>query len=146
MPALKITSANAIFMLTIPGLYPIPQQLKDFGVDEAFDTEQAETAEVQLGVDGATAFGWVPRLTRQTITLLAASPSFIIFENWVMAQDIIEDVYVASATIAIPSISRVYTLTNGALTRFPALPNARRVLQQRTFEITWGWPITSAPL
>jgi hypothetical protein len=143
---LKITSANAVYLLAVPGVFGAAQQIQGFSVDEAFDTEPAVTAEVQLGVDGFTAFGWTPRMTRQTLTLLAASPSFILFETWIMAQDAAQDVFLAAGTILIPAISRQYSLPNGALTRFPALPNARRVLMGRQFEITWGWPITSAPL
>ena len=142
---LKITSANAVYLLTVPGVFSSSQQIQGFSVDEAFDTEPAQTSEVQLGVDGNTAFGWVPRVTRQTISLLAASPSFILFESWVAAQDSAMDVFLASGTIILPAVARQYFLPNGALTRYPALPNARRVLMGRQFEITWAWPITSSP-
>ena len=143
---LTITSANAVYMLSVDSVFPTPQQLQGFAVDEAFDTEVANTAEVQLGVDGFVASGWIPRLTVQTITLLAASPSFLLFESWVQAQDITKSLFTATGTIILPAIARKYSLPYGTLTRFPALPNARRVLQQRQFTITWGWPVTSAPV
>jgi hypothetical protein len=127
-------------------VFPVPQSLQGFAVDEAFDTEAADTAEIQLGVDGLLAAGWIPRLTTQTITLLAASPSFLIFEQWVAAQDIAQDIFHATGTIIIPAIRRKYFLPQGTINRFIAIPHARRVLQPRSFTIIWGNPITSAPV
>jgi hypothetical protein len=141
-----ITSATAVYMLSISSVFPTPQKIDQFGVDEAFDTDMADTAEVRLGVDGVAVSGWIPRLTKQTITLLASSESFVIFENWVAAQDIIKEVLYATGLIQIPGIKRQYVLPQGTLTRYPAMPNAKRVLADRRFEITWSWPITGAPL
>lgn len=138
MAALKITSASAVYMLSVDTIFPTPVKLQGFGVDDAFDTEVVETGEVQLGVDGFSAAGWIPRLIVQTITLLAASPSFKMFEDWIAAQDIVRDVYYANGVITIPAIKRKYNLRQGVLTRFPPLPNARRTLQQRQFTITWA--------
>jgi hypothetical protein len=144
--ALKITSANSVYMLAIESVFPTPQQIQGFGVDEAFDTEAAAAAEVQLGVDGFAASGWTPRLTTQTITLLAASESFRIFEDWLAAMDQAREVLYATGIIEIPSIGRKYFLPQGTLTNFPAMPNAKRVLQQRQFTIVWAWPVTSSPI
>jgi hypothetical protein len=144
--ALQLTSANVVYMLAIDSVFPSPQQLQGFGVDEAFDTEAADTAEVQLGVDGFAASGWIPRLTTQTITLMAASPSFQIFEDWVAAQDAAKTVFYANGVIHIPAIGRKYNLTQGTLTRFPAMPNAKRVLQQRQFTIIWAPGIIGSPI
>lgn len=148
--ALTITSANAVYMLGIDSVFPTPQQIQQFGVDEAFDTEVAMITETQVGVDGEGVAGWVPREIRQTLTLLASSPSFLIFEAWVNAMDQAREVLYANGTIVIPSIGRKYSMAKGTLTRYPAIPNARRVLANRRFELVWlpslGQPaITSAP-
>jgi len=142
--AFTITSASAIYMLSIDSVFPTPQQLQGFGVDEAFDTEQTDIAEVALGVDGFSAAGWLPRLTPQTITLHAASPSFYIFDDWVAAMDQLKEVLYASATITIPAIKRKYTLQQGTLTRFPTIGSVRRTLQARQFVIVWAQGITGA--
>jgi Tail fiber protein gp32 len=142
---LNITSANAVYMITAPPLYPTPQQLQGWGVAEAFDTEQAEAAEVQIGVDGFVASGWLPRITRQTLTFLAASPSIDIFEQITMAQDQLRQNFSLTGMVTILATSRKYNLLDGTLTRIQALPNARRVLDPRRFEIIWGFPITVAP-
>lgn len=144
--ALTITSANAIYLLSIDGVYTAPQALVGFGVSEAFDTEVADIAEVQMGVDGLSASGWLPRLTTQTITLLAASPSFRIFEDWVAAQDTLKDILYATGEVHLPSIGRKYSMEQGTLTRFAAMPNAKRTLEQRTFTIVWAHGIIGAPI
>lgn len=150
--ALTITSASAVVILTIPGVFPAPQQLAGFGVDEAFDMEPVDAAVVQTGVDGLGVAGYVPREVPMTITLLAASPSFAVFDSWIAAQDALREILYASGLITIPAIGRKYTLYQGALTRYPTIPSARRTLQQRQFQITWmppgggQPPIVNAPL
>lgn len=148
--ALTITSANTILMLLISDVFPTPQQIQDFGVDEAIDVEMAEMAVTMVGVDGQGVAGWVPREVTMTITLLPSSRSFLVFENWIAAMDNVREVLYASATMVVPSIQRKYTMTRGVLTRYPQLPNIRRTLQNRQFEIKWlpgeGLPaITSGP-
>lgn len=143
---LKITSANAVYMLAIPGLFPVATQLMGWGVDEAFDTEPAQTAEAQMGVDGFAGWGWIPRFTVQRLTFIASSPSIPIFELWQQAEDVALDVFLCQATIIIPATGRQYQLPNGGLTRTQQIPNARRVLQSRVFEITFGFPVISGPI
>lgn len=137
---LTITSMNAVFMLAIPTVFPSPQLLQGFGVDEAFESEPVDSAVVQTGVDGIGTAGLVPREVPMTVTLLASSASFIIFDNWLAAMDSLRDVIYASAIISMPSISRKWTCYQGALTRYPTMPSARRTLQQRQFQITWMPP------
>jgi hypothetical protein len=144
MPAYTITSASAVVMLSIDTVFPTPQRLEQFAVDEAFDTEQIELAETQLGVDGLSSSGWVPRLTTQTYSFMASSISVRIFEDWIAAQDLIKEIYYANATISIPAIKRKYSLRQGTLTRGSAMPNARRVLQARQFTIVWAPGVTAA--
>lgn len=150
--AMTITSANSIYMLSIAGVFNTPQQLMAFGVDEAFDTEPAETAEVVIGVDNYGVAGWRPYNIEQTITLLPSSPSFLIFEQWIAAQGMINEILYASAIVSLPAIGRKYTFPQGALSRYPALPNVRRVLQNRQFRITWmpqglgRPPVVSSPI
>lgn len=132
-----ITSASATFMLAIASVYPTPQQLLGFGSDDAFLTEVVDASEIQIGVDGGSAAGWIPRSPTQTIRFLASSPSITIFENWVAAEDAIQDILYASATIALPAISRIYTLNQGALKRVSSIADVRKVLANREFEIQW---------
>lgn len=135
---LDITSANSVFMLAISILYPTPQQLQAFAADRAFETEEVEPAETKMGVDGQFAAGWVPVPVQQTIMFLPGSPSARIFDVWYEAQQASRSIYFATATISLPGIGRKATMQQGVLRRYQALPNAEKVLADRTFSIEWG--------
>lgn len=149
--AYTITAANSVLMLAIASVFPTPVQIQEFGVDDAFASEMAEIAVTQVGVDGTGVAGWVPREVTMTVTLLASSvSSFTVFEAWIAAMDNVQEVLYANATIVLPAVQRKYTLQKGVLTRYPQMPNVKRTLQQRQFEIKWlpdrGIPaITSGP-
>src|ERR1700692_154451 len=132
-----ITSANAVLMLSITSLYPTPQQIQGFGVDDAFLVDVLEMGEIQVGVDGFGVGGYVPRAPTMTIRLLATSPSIQIFENWIAFEDQQQEVAYASATIAMPSIQRKYTCYLGMLMRISTMADVRKVLANREFHVTW---------
>ena len=144
-PIGTITAANSVYMLTIPGVYPIPQQLVGYAADAAFETEASEPAEVVIGVDGYMSAGFVPFLTKQNISIMPDSISSLVFEDWLAAQKAAQEILPASAIIYLPSISRAYAMTNGVLTSVLAIPGTRKVLQARMFAITWG-DISPAPV
>jgi hypothetical protein len=134
---LTITAANAVYALSVVGLFDVPQVLQGYTADAAFDTEAAEPAETVMGVDGHMSAGYTPYVTRQTISIMPDSPSSVIFENWLAAQKSARDVFFANATISMRSVGRKYTLTRGVLSSIMAIPGARKVLQGRPFIITW---------
>ncbi len=132
-----ITSATAVFILTIPGVFGSGVRLQGFGPDDAFDTETVDTAETQLGVDGTGVSGWVPREVSETITLLASSPSNDVFDAWLAAEDAIQDVIYATGNIRIPSLGKQYAMPQGTLKRYMNIANAKKVMMPRTFTIIW---------
>lgn len=135
--AMTITSANAVFMLAVASVFPTPVQLQEFGVDDAFATEMVDASEAQVGVDGFGVAGYVPRSPTMTVRLLASSPSAVIFENWIAAQDLAQDVFYASGSILLRSVGRKYTMYQGALMQVSTMADARRVLANREFRIRW---------
>lgn len=135
--AITITSANSVFLLGIDSVYPTPQQLQEFGVDDAFTTDIVDTAETQVGVDGYGVGGFVPSAPMMTIRFLASSQSITIFENWIGAQFTANEIFYANGLITQPSVKRSYTMYKGVLTRVNTLADARRVLQNREFHIQW---------
>jgi hypothetical protein len=134
----SITAANAVYLLSVTGLFPVPQQLQGFSADAAFDTDASEPAEVVIGVDGRMSAGYVPFLTRQTISIMPDSVSSLLFEDWLAAQKAAGEVYFANASITLTSVNRAYVLTNGILTSIVSIPGTRKVLTARNFVITWG--------
>lgn len=133
----SITSANAVLLLSIPALYPVPQQMQGFSADDVFDFDPLESAETVMGVDGVLSGGFVYVPIPQSITLQADSPSNLFFDTWWTSQQQIADLYFATGNITLSSIGRKYAMTRGILKTYPPVPDAKKVLQQRKFMIHW---------
>jgi hypothetical protein len=133
----SITAANSVFMLSVRGLFPVPQQLQGYSADDAFAPEAVEPAETVMGVDGRMSAGYVPYMTMITLNIMPDSPSNSLFDAWLAAQKAANEVYIADAIISLPSISRSYVCTYGVLSSIQPLPGVRKVLQARPFRITW---------
>lgn len=132
-----ITSANSVFTIVVPGLFPAPVQLRGYSSDKAFTTEAVDLAEVQMGVDGRMTAGFTPNPVKQTITLQADSPSKDIFTALIQAMKTAREVYFVSGSISLPSTGESFTLTRGILTNAKQIPDAQKVLQPMDFVITW---------
>lgn len=134
----NITSANVVFLLSIGLLYPTPQQLQGFSPDDMFETEEADIAEVQMGADGQVAAGWVPNLFKETIRLLASSPSCRMFDDLYAAQSASRSIYPLTGTVYLGGLKSKVSRQNGTMTRYAPYAPAKKVFEYRTFEITWG--------
>lgn len=134
---MSITSANALLMLGVTGLFPTPQKIQGFATDDIFDTEALEVGETLMGVDGFLSGGFVYNPVVQGFSLMADSPSAKFFDDWVAAERIINDKYTAFGTIYLQATSRKYAMTKGFLVTAPVLPDAKKVLQPRKFTIRW---------
>lgn len=141
----SITSVNAVYALMITKLIPAPIQLQGFAADDIFDTEALEVGEVLMGVDGFLSAGYVKHPIKQSITLQADSPSMKIFEAWYAGEKALGDKYFAQATVVLPAIKTIYTLTNGVLVMYAPIPDAKKVLQPRKFSLVWE-SVFGAPL
>lgn len=132
-----ITSANSVYTLSVATIFATPVQLQGYAADDAFTTSQLRAAETQMGVDGQLAGGFVFAAVEQEISLLASSASNALFDQWYAASINARDAYPASATVQLPSLGIKWTMSNGFLTMYSIIPEARRVLQPRKFQITW---------
>ena len=138
-----ITSANAVLLLSIEGLFNAPLQLQGFAVDDVFDIDSVQSTETAMGVDGKMSAGFIPAPIVQNIMLMADSASVGIFEQWYLAQQSIREVYFANGSIVLPSVQRSYSLRRGVLTGYTPAPSAKKTLQPRKFTVTWE-SVTSA--
>lgn len=143
--AKTITAANAVFMLSITGLFDAPVQLQGFSADDVFDTEAIERAEILMGVDGRMSAGFVYTPTKQGITLQADSDSNDIFETWNANNAPPNDLFFANGSVVLPAIGKAYTMSKGVLMSYPSMPDAKKVLQPRKYGITWE-KIEPAPI
>ena len=133
-----ITATNSIFLLSVGGIFPIPQQLQGFAADAAFAFDAIDPAETVMGVDGNMSAGYVPYLTVQTISIMPDSPSLAIFETWLGAVNTAREVFYANGQITLPSIGRKYVMTRGVLSAAKAAPDVKKVLQSIEYKITWN--------
>lgn len=132
-----ITSANSVFTITAPGLFPAPVQLRGYSSDKAFATEALTLAEVNMGVDGRMTAGYTPQPVVQTITLQADSPSKAIFAAVIQATKTGREVFYLSGTIDLPSTGESFAMRRGIITKGKQIPDAQKVLQPMDFEVTW---------
>lgn len=141
---MSITSANSVFMVTVPDLYPVPQRLQGYSADDSFMADAVVLAETLMGVDGKLSSGYVPNPTTLTITFQADSPSIAIFEYIVQSMQAARDTFAISGTIALASIGRAYACVKGTLTEYTPLPPGKKVLQPVTYKIVFESVTASA--
>lgn len=131
----SITSANASINLFISILPPV--NLQGFATDDIFSTPPIRTKEHMMGVDGRLSAGKVFVPVEMTVTFQADSPSISWFDAWKAQEDAVEDTYFASGSVWLPALGRKWTLNNGILETYQAIPDARRLLQPRRFTLIW---------
>lgn len=132
-----ITSANAVLLLAVPLLLPVPQQIQGFSTDDIFDTEEVEPVQTLMGIDGTLSGGFIFTDKPMIITLQASSPSNTFFDAWQQGQEAAIGALPAQGHITLTSVGRAYVMTTGYLTRFKPIYDARKVLQPRRFRVTW---------
>jgi hypothetical protein len=141
----SITSANASFTLSVAGLFTAPQQIQQFGVDDAFDSEPVENGEIQKGVDNFIAAGWKPTMPKLNVTLMANSPSNAIFDQWFQYEQQYMTKLVAQGVISVPGIFTQYALLNAYLFGYMHLAPAKTTLKERKFILICD-DISAAPM
>lgn len=149
MNPISITSANAKLTITVrnsAGIVVGPFTVEGYAADAAFATETVDAAEAMMGVDGKMAVGYLPRITKFPISLMANSPSLALFEAWDNAQKLLGDILVADGVLAAPSLGKAWALIKGALTRLTPIPAARRTFSEPVvYELSWE-SVTPAPI
>jgi len=133
-----ITAANAVFLISVPAVLPVAQQIQGFAADDIFDFEDVDATETLMGVDGVFSGGMVFMPKPQNIMLQADSASNAFFDAWNQAQQVAMAAYPASAVITLTGIGTSWALSTGYLTRYKPAPDAKRLLQPRRYRITWG--------
>jgi hypothetical protein len=133
---MDITGANATLTITIPGLFPIPQQIQEFAADDIYDLDEIDPVEVLMGADGNLSGGFTYKAQPQTIMLQADSDSCEIFDTWQRNQKAGVRVYTCNGVITLPALGLKMVQTKGFLTAYK-LPGAKKLVGPRRFRITW---------
>lgn len=132
-----ITSANSVFTLNIPALFPVPQILQGFATDDAFAADGLDLSESIMGVDGRMSSGYTPNITKMVIALQADSPSLFVFEYWFGQYQTNREVSFAQGNIILSGPGKSYTLRNGVLNNVKQLPDAKKTLAAQQFTVMW---------
>lgn len=135
---MSLSGANSIIMLGITGLYPTPQQLQGFAADNIFTAEMIKMVETLMGVDGILSGGFVNVEKKQTFELQGDSASNDIFDNWAAAQETLNDTYEANGVVTLTTLGKKWTMTTGFLTGYTYMPDVKKLIQPRKYEITWN--------
>lgn len=131
-----ISAANAVIVLTIPTLNPVPFQLQGFGPDDVFSLDDIELVETSMGVDGILSGGFVWKEQNFGLTLQADSPSNDYLDIWMQNQMAALRSYPCNGVITLPSISKKLIGSKGFLSVYK-LPDAKRTLTPRRYRIKW---------
>lgn len=132
-----LTSANAVIFLQIAALFPTPQQLQGFAADDIFSTEKLNSAELAMGVDGKLSAGFVFVPAKFAISLQPDSGSNFFFDQWYLQQQSLRELLPCSGLVMLPAIGTKWTMTRGFLTGYQPIPEAKRKIEHRNFELTF---------
>lgn len=132
-----ITAANAVILISVPLLLPVPTQIQGFAADDIFSNDDVDTADTMMGVDGVLSGGMIYAPTPWDVTLQADSPSASFFEAWDTGQQAAVAAFPAQMNVTLTSIGRSYQCVTGFLVRAKRMPDAKKVLQPRKWRIMW---------
>lgn len=140
-----LTAANAVLLVSVTNLFPVPVQIQGFSADDITDTESLDSVETMMGVDGRLSGGFVFATVRQNYTLQADSDSIGFFERWYAAMQQSRETFVANGSLTVSSLQRRYVMTRGFLRSYVPTPSLKRVAQPRRFAIEWQ-SVAGAPV
>lgn len=139
-----ITAANAILLISVAKLFPVPQRIQGFSADDMASVDATDNAETSMGVDGRLSAGWVPVPVRQTIVLQADSLSNDLFEQWAEYERNAREKLIATGTQMVLATNRQYAMSRGFLRSIPLVPSLGKTLKPRSYVLEWE-SVTPAP-
>lgn len=133
----NLTSANAIITLSVVSVYPTPQQLHGFSADDIFSVDAIDTAEEVMGVDGVLSAGMIYVPVPWSITLQADTDSCAMFDTVFAMQQASVQVYRWNGNVVLPGLGKKWQMTNGILKNMQVMPDAKKIVQPRKFQLVW---------
>lgn len=133
----SITSADAIFILSVPELAIVGHKVEGFSVDKAFSSDNKVYAETLVGVDGKMSAGYTPTKTTMQLSLQADSASRTVFNAILEAMQTAKRIYYMSGTVSIPATSESFTLTKGVIVSGKIIPDSAKMLNPIDYSLDW---------
>lgn len=132
-----ITAANSVLLLSVAGLFDVPQRIQGFSADALTGTETLATKELIMGIDGRLSAGWIAVSVPQTITLQADSSSIDFFDQVNAAEDQAREAFAFTGSLVIPSVGKKFAMVRGFMNGYQKFPTLGKTLAPRPFSITW---------
>lgn len=132
-----LTTANSVFTLLAPAVFPAPQIIEGFATEDAFSVAQFESARAVMGVDAKMSAGFIPAVKELDVVLQADSISRRVFEQLLGVMERTREVIFLDAVIAMPGQGEIWNFTRGVITKAPKLPGAKKNAEPTTWQITW---------
>ena len=132
-----ITSADAVFTLTVKTLFNTPITLENWATNRAWEGQNLRLADTRLSIDGKLNKGFVPSAYDMTINFSANSPSMTIFDAIQTASRQARTVYELNGELHLPGFRKKYTFINGCVLELTAVPNGEELLAERSVHIRW---------
>lgn len=133
-----ITSANAVLTITCPDVFPVPQIIQGFEVEDSWSIAPYETARAFKGVDGQKSVGFVPANKEMEVHLQANSLSRLVFQQILGVMSATREIVEFDGNLVIPSTEEVWEFSNGNLgPNVPGPPAGKKTLAGVVWNITW---------
>ena len=133
-----LTAANAVIMLTAPGVFNAPFQLQEFAADDIFNSGTIEAGEGSMGVDGNYSAGFVYKEVSQEYNLQGNSPSNAFFDNlYAYEQANLTKIPLNGLTM-LTGLGTQWVMTRGFLMTYTAIVSAGKIVKPRKHSIHWN--------
>lgn len=134
---MDITSANAVILLTAPGVFNTPQRLQMFAADNIYEMGAIEAGEFSMGVDGYLSAGKTFVMKEQGYTFQPDSASIAVFNQIFRFEETnITKVPLQGITI-LKSIGLQFVSPKGFLKTYTPMPTAGKILQPMKYSVVW---------
>lgn len=135
--AKQITAANVKMVLVADILYPTGKNIDGFANDSLRSLDDLTLSESVMGVDGKLSHGFVKNPVTINLDLMPDQQGYKTFDNISQHMRTFNTILTLSLTIIDPTLNKKYTLTNGALTSWKAMPDATSTMQASTATMTF---------
>lgn len=133
----NISSADAVFVLTVQQLFNAPVVLENWASNKAWSSQSLKLADTRMSIDGKLNRGFMPSLLDMTLTFSPNSNTYLLFDSIATASRQGQTVYNLNGEISLKGLGRKYTLTNGVLIDYSAVPDATTMLGDVSAHIRW---------
>jgi hypothetical protein len=134
---MDITSANAIILITAPGVFNTPQRLQKFSAQDIYEMGAINAGETSMGVDGYLSAGFTFVEKEQAYTFQADSESNEVFQQiYRFEESNITKIPLQGITI-LPALGLKFVSPKGFLKNYTPMPSAGTTAKPLKYSVVW---------